>query len=134
MDRYLGRYSEYVYAILRIIVGLLFASHGGQKVLGLFGGMGGNGSAVEALTLMWWVGMIELVGGLLVAIGLLTGWAAFLCSGLMAFAYFIAHAPQGFFPIVNKGEPAVVYCFLFLYIAAHGSGPLSVDASRRRID
>ena len=132
MDRYLGRYAEYVYAVLRIIVGLMFASHGGQKILGLFGGM--NGSSAEAFTFMWWVGMIELVGGLLVAIGLLTSWAAFLCSGLMAFAYFIAHAPQGFFPIVNKGEPAILYCFIFLYIAAHGSGPLSVDASRRRID
>jgi putative oxidoreductase len=132
MDRYLGRYSEYVYALLRIIVGLMFACHGAQKVLGLFGGM--NGSSAEAATLLWWVGLIELVGGLLVAIGFLTSWAAFLCSGLMAFAYFVAHAPQGFFPILNKGEPAILYCFIFLYIATRGSGPLSVDASRRQID
>ena len=132
MDRYLGRYSEYVYAVLRIIVGLMFACHGGQKVLGLFGGM--NGASAEALTFLWWVGLIELVGGLLVAIGFLTSWAAFLCSGLMAFAYFIAHAPQGFFPILNKGEPAILYCFIFLYVATRGSGPLSVDASRRQID
>jgi putative oxidoreductase len=135
MDRYLGRYSEYVYALLRIVAGLMFGCHGGQKVLGFFGGFGGTpGATAEALTLMWWVGLIELVGGLLVGIGLLTSWAAFLCSGLMAFAYFIAHAPQGFFPIVNKGELAVLYCFVFLYIAARGSGPLGIDASRRRID
>jgi putative oxidoreductase len=135
MDRVLGRYSEYFYALLRIIVGLLFASHGAQKVLGWFGGFGGTpGATAEAMTLMWWVGMIELVGGVLVAIGLLTSWAAFLCSGLMAFAYFIAHAPQAFFPIVNKGELAVIYCFLFLFVAARGSGPVSVDASRRRAD
>jgi putative oxidoreductase len=111
---------------MRIIVGLLFACHGGQKVLGLFGG-----APPEAPAFVVWVaGTIELVGGLLVAIGLLTVPAAFVSSGLMAFAYFMAHQPQGLLPIQNHGELAVIYCWIFLYIAAKGSGPLSVDAGR----
>jgi putative oxidoreductase len=86
-----------------------------------------------AAPLMVAAGVIELVGGLLIAIGLLTGWAAFICSGEMAVAYFKAHAdPVLSWPIMNKGELAVLYCFLFLYIAAHGAGIWSVDASRRR--
>jgi len=122
----LARYADRIYAVMRIIVGLLFACHGGQKVLGLFGG-----APPEAPAFVIWVaGTIELVGGLLVAIGLLTVPAAFLSSGLMAFAYFMAHQPQGLLPIQNHGELAVIYCWIFLYIAAKGSGPLSVDAGR----
>jgi putative oxidoreductase len=107
---------------MRIIVGLLFACHGAQKLFGMFGGKGG----AEGMMLLG--GIIEFGGGLLIAIGLLTRPVAFLCSGMMAVAYFMAHAKGGFFPIVNKGELAVVYCFVFLYMFFRGSGPLSADS------
>jgi putative oxidoreductase len=126
MQRWLGRYAEILYAVLRLVAGLLFACHGAQKILGAFGGKPVSGAQV--LT----AGSIELVGGLLIAVGLLTSYAAFLASGLMAFAYFMVHAPGGFWPIVNKGELAVLYCFLFLYMAAHGSGRYSIDAAIRK--
>jgi putative oxidoreductase len=128
MERYLGRWSSYVYAVLRIVAGFLFFQHGAQKILGMLGGMGGQGATAEFLTRAWFAGIIELVGGAMIAVGWLTGWVAFLCSGEMAFAYFLAHAPQGFWPLLNRGELAALYCFLFLYMAARGAGPLSVDA------
>jgi putative oxidoreductase len=124
--RWLGRFSEHFYAILRIVAGLLFACHGAQKLFGVLGGQ----RAEAGLTVT--AGIIEFFGGLLVALGLLTGIAAFIASGEMAAAYFMAHAPQGPWPILNKGELAVVYCFLFLYFAAKGAGIWSVDAARRR--
>ena len=129
MERWLGRYSDAVYALMRLVVGLLFACHGAQK---LFGGFGGQN--LPSSPLMITAGMIEFIGGSLVALGLWAGYAAFLASGHMAVAYFMMHAPGGFWPIVNKGEPAVLYCFVFLYIASRGSGRLSVDtlATRRR--
>jgi putative oxidoreductase len=124
--RFLGRYAEYLYAFLRIVAGLMFLCHGGQKLFGWFG--------AERVTepLMMVAGVIELVGGLLIAIGFLASPAAFIASGEMAAAYFMAHAPHSPFPIVNHGELAVLYCFLFLYIAARGSGRLSVDSAMRR--
>jgi putative oxidoreductase len=106
---------------MRIIVGLLFASHGAQKLFGMFGGKG------NAAGTMLFAGIIELAGGLLIALGLLTRPAAFVSSGLMAVAYFMAHAGSGWHPVMNKGELAVVYCFLFLYMFFRGAGPLSVD-------
>ncbi len=126
MSRFLGRYSPIVYALMRIIIGLLFACHGGQKVLGMFADPAhpAGGPLPPMIALGGW---IELVGGFMVALGLLGDWAAFICSGQMAVAYFMAHAKGGFFPIQNHGEPAVMYCFVFLYIAFHGSGILSVD-------
>jgi putative oxidoreductase len=127
MDRWLGRHAERAYALLRIVAGILFACHGAQK---LFGALGGT--AMTSNPMMLVAGIIEFGGGLLIAIGLLTSWVAFIASGEMAVAYFMAHAKGGFWPIVNKGEPAVLYCFLFLYIAARGSGPYSVDAAMRR--
>jgi len=123
MERWLGRYSEVVYALMRMVVGLLFACHGAQKLFGVFGGQN-----IPSSPLMVTAGMIELIGGGLVALGLWAGYAAFVASGHMAVAYFMMHAPGGFWPIVNKGEPAVLYCFVFLYIASRGSGRLSVDA------
>lgn len=114
--------SGYVYALMRIVVGLAFAQHGAQKLFGLFGGVDGGGASVEILSLMGVAGVIELGGGLLVAIGLLTRIAAFLASGLMACAYFMAHAGRGFWPIENQGELAVLFCFVFLYIAFRGGG------------
>ena len=126
MERFLGRYAPHLYAILRIIAGLMFAMHGTQK---LFGWPGGKEPAGVAL--MRVAGVIELAGGLLIAIGLFTSIAAFIASGEMAVAYFKAHAPNGFWPILNEGELAVLYCFLFLFMAAYGSGIWSVDAARR---
>lgn len=123
MERWLGKYSAVSYALMRIVVGALFACHGAQKLFGAFGGQSQLGNP-----LMVAGGVIEFVGGGLVALGLFAGYAAFLTSGMMAVAYFMAHAPGGFWPIVNRGELAVVYCFIFLYIASRGSGRLSVDA------
>ena len=123
MERWLGRYSEVVYALMRMVVGLLFACHGAQKLFGVFGGQN-----IPSSPLMVTAGVIELIGGGLVALGLWAGYAAFVASGHMAVAYFMMHAPGGFWPIANKGEPAVLFCFIFLYIASRGSGRLSVDA------
>jgi len=120
----LDRYHDTVYCIMRLIVGLLFASHGGQKILGF--PPGGHGAPEDMMGMLgaW----IELAGGLLVALGFLTRIAAFIASGEMAVAYFMMHAKGGFFPIVNHGEAAVFYCFAFLYIFFYGSGRLSLDA------
>jgi putative oxidoreductase len=111
------------YALMRLVVGLLFACHGAQKLFGVF-----RGQDLPSSPLMVTAGMIELIGGGLVALGLWAGFAGFVASGHMAVAYFLVHAPGGFWPIVNKGELAVLYCFVFLYIASRGSGRLSVDA------
>jgi len=127
MDRFLGRHAERIYILLRVVAGLLFACHGAQK---LFGALGGKAMTSDPMMLV--AGIIEFGGGLLIALGFLTSWAAFLASGQMAAAYFMVHAKGGFWPIINKGELAVVYCFLFLYIAARGAGPYSVDAAMRK--
>ena len=121
---FLNRYADTVFCIMRLIVGLLFACHGGQKVLGF--PPGGHGTPTEMLGLVgaW----IELVGGFMIALGLGTRIAAFISSGEMAVGYFMAHAPGGFFPIQNHGEPAVMYCFIFLFILFYGPGRLSIDA------
>jgi putative oxidoreductase len=122
MERTLGKFAPHLYVLLRIIAGLLFACHGAQKLFGLFGGAGGQtGAAVPLVSLMGLAGVIELVGGLLIAFGILTSYAAFVASGQMAVAYFMQHFPRGFWPIRNEGELAVVYCFLFLYMAANGA-------------
>lgn len=127
MERFLAPYKETIYAAFRIVVGLLFACHGAQKLLGMFGGI--PAEHLNALT--YTAGAIELVGGLAVAVGFQASLAAFLCSGTMAVAYFMGHQPQGLLPIQNQGELAVLYCFAFLVIAAKGSGRLSVDESMR---
>jgi len=122
MQSPLAPYAPYLYALLRIIAGLLFAQHGVQK---LFGWLGAS-SAVPLLSQRGLAGVIECFGGLAIAIGAFTSPIAFLASGQMAVAYFQAHLPRGFWPIQNGGELAVLYCFLFLYIAARGSGKWSV--------
>ena len=127
MDGRLARFSEIAFALMRFVAGVLFACHGAQKLFGMFGGKVMTGS-----TLIMAAAVIELVGGVLIAIGLLTRAAAFISSGEMAVAYFKAHAPGGFWPIQNKGEAAVIFCFVFLFIAAHGGGRYSVDAVLRR--
>ena len=126
----LARFSEPIYGAFRIFFGILFAFHGAQKLLGLFGGQ-----MQPVASQLWVAGVIELVGGILIAIGFMAGIAAFIASGEMAFAYFLAHAPRGTLPIQNGGELAMIYCFAFLYIAARGAGSLSVDgrcARRKR--
>ena len=123
MERAVSKYAPHLYVLLRIVAGLLFACHGAQKLFGVFGGPGGQpGASVPLFSLMGLAGCIELVGGLLIAFGVLTSLAAFIASGQMAFAYFMGHFPRGFWPIQNGGELAVLYCFLFLYIAANGVG------------
>jgi putative oxidoreductase len=113
---------------MRIIIGFLFMFHGAEKILGMFGGMPpGTGGRVAFLSFLWFGGMLELFGGFLVCIGLFTRFTAFILSGEMAVAYFMAHFPKGFWPFVNGGEPAVVYCFVFLFFAASGAGLFSVD-------
>lgn len=133
MNKISGRYAEAAYALMRLIVGLLFACHGAQKIFGAFGGFRGKPGATAPLgSLVGVGGLIELVAGLLIALGLFAGLAAFLASGMMAVAYFMAHAPKGFWPILNGGELAVAYCFVFLCIASRGSGHWSVDFARSR--
>ena len=123
MQRFLNQYSEPGYAALRIVAGFLFACHGAQKLFGVFGGHA-ELSDPEGLA----AGIIEFGGGSMVAVGLLSSYAAFIASGEMAVAYFKAHAPRGFWPIMNFGELAALYSFLFLYIASRGSGSFSLDA------
>jgi putative oxidoreductase len=127
MERWLGRLSDLFYAALRFVAGAMFACHGAQKLFGALGGQKMTGSP-----LMLTAGIIELVGGLLIAFGLLGGWAAFVAAGQMAFAYFMAHAPKSPWPILNGGELAVLYCFVFLFVATRGSGPISLDAALGR--
>jgi putative oxidoreductase len=129
MTRWLGRFSPYCYALLRIVAGMMFAVHGAMKVFGWPGTKG----AMPIASLPGAAGIIELVCGVLIMIGLLASFAAFLASGEMAYAYFTVHAfppggPHIFWPPLNGGELAVLYCFLFLYIATRGSGVWSVDA------
>lgn len=117
--KWLGKYSDYAYALLRIMAGIMFAFHGAQKLLGVFAQ-----SQPPVGTQLWFAGIIELLGGLAVMLGLGTRLAAFLCSGEMAVAYFQAHwkfqMNSNFFPIMNHGELALLYCFLFLFIATRG--------------
>jgi putative oxidoreductase len=122
MQAFLAPYSPYLYALLRIVAGLLFVQHGVQKLFGWLGGMG----PVPLTSQMGVAGIIETLGGLAIALGLFTSPVAFLASGQMAVAYFQAHLPRGFWPILNGGELAVLNCFLFLYIAARGSGKWSL--------
>jgi putative oxidoreductase len=127
MERVLGRYSEVAYALLRIVAGFLFACHGAQKILGLFGGVDDAGGTAS-FGLIWVAGIIELVGGLLIATGFQAATAAFLCSGQMAVAYFMAHQGRALLPIQNEGELAALYSFVFLFIATRGSGIWSLGS------
>jgi putative oxidoreductase len=127
------RYAPQVYALFRIVTGFLFLFHGLQKVFGMFGGVGGQGGSVPLGSLFGAAGIIEIVASVLIMLGLFTRIAAFIASGEMAAAYFIAHFPMGLVPIQNGGELAVLYCFAFLYIAARGPGICSLDGMRRRV-
>ena len=117
-------------SILRIMSGLLLLQHGTAKYLGFPSGAVPPNLPWNSMPGL--AGIVELVAGILLVLGLFTRPAAFIASGMTAVAYFYAHAPQGFFPILNKGELAVLYCFVFLYIAAAGAGPWSIDAVRKK--
>ena len=114
-------------SVLRIVAALIFLEHGAQK---LFGVPAGATPGPEMMTLSWWAGVIELVAGGLLLAGLFTRAAAFVASGEMAFAYWMAHAPQNPFPVNNGGDAAILYCFVFLHLAFAGGGPWSLDARR----
>jgi putative oxidoreductase len=122
--------SEVVFSVARMVVGFTFCLHGVTKMFGVLS----RDEPVELLSQAGASGAIELVAGALIMVGLYTPWAAFLASGLMAFAYFLSHQPRGFWPIENGGEPAVLYCFVFLYFATRGSGPISLDRMLRGRD
>jgi putative oxidoreductase len=125
MATFMQSFQSQTYAALRIVAGLLFLWHGASKLFGF------PTPAPDAPAFIIYVaGGIELVGGALVMVGLFTRWAAFLCSGLMAAAYWMAHGTKALFPIENGGELAALYCFVFLCISARGAGIWSVDASR----
>ncbi len=126
----LSPYAPYTLAALRVMAGLLFLAHGTQK---LFGFPPSNGPAPELLSLRGIGGVIEIVTGALIALGLFTRPAAFLASGQMAVAYFLFHAPRGFFPAVNGGDAAILFCFVFLYLVTAGPGALSLDGRRPRV-
>jgi putative oxidoreductase len=123
-----GRYAPQALSLLRIVAALLFLQHATGKLFG-FPPIGMN---PPALSLYWIAGVIELIGSLLLLAGFLSRPVAFLLSGEMAIAYWIVHAPQSTFPILNHGESAILFCFIFLLIAAAGPGPWSLDASRRK--
>ena len=124
--------EPYVLSLLRIVAGFTFSLHGFQKLFVLLGGMGGTGAKAQFFSLIWFAGFLELVGGLLLILGLFTVPTAFLLSGLMAAAYFMAHFPKGFWPILNGGELAALYCFVFLYLFTAGPGPWSLDRLLRK--
>ena len=131
MERFLGRYATYLYAILRIVTGFMFFWHGSQKLLGYPPQQLPPGQTTPAglNTSSAIGGGIELIGGFLVMIGLFTSVSAFICSGMMAVAYWFWHfSPSAWLPLQNRGELAALYCFVFLYIAARGSGVWSVES------
>lgn len=117
-------------AVLRIVAGFLFLCHGVQKALGLFGGLGGHAAAMGSM--LWAAGWIETLGGILIMLGAFTRPVAFVLCGTMAAAYFIGHAPKALLPLQNGGEPAVLFCFVFLYLCLAGGGAWSVDSLRGR--
>jgi len=125
--RQLTRFTEPAYAVMRIVLAFLFLSHGLQKTFGILGGHRMPPGSIYGIA-----GIIELTLGTLIAIGLLTRWAAFVASGEMAVAYFHSHAPRGGLPVQNEGEMAVALCFVFLYVATRGAGRWSVDAATGR--
>ena len=124
----LGAYSDYIYSVVRIVIGFLYWQHGAQKLFGVFG----QEQTVELFSRFGLAGVIEVVGGTLIVLGLFAPWAAFIASGELAVAYFLAHFPRAFWPVMNGGEPAVLFCFVFLFLASRGSGVWSLDSLIRR--
>ena len=128
MPAFMRGYESQTYALMRIVVGLLFLWHGTQKLFDF--PIAGARPDQMPVPMFYTAGIIEFFGGAFVMVGLLSRWSAFLCSGLMAAAYWIAHGTNSLFPIENRGELAALYCFAFLYIAAKGPGIWSVDGAR----
>lgn len=125
---FLKPYTECIHDTVRIVAGVLFFQHGARKIFGVLGAE----ESVEIVSLVGLAGVVELLAGTLIAVGLFTPWAAFISSGQMAVAFFIAHVPRGsLWPIANGGEPAVLFCFLFLYLASRDSGDWSLDRMLR---
>ena len=127
--RFLEQGKEYAISLYRIVIGLLFVSHGAASLFGLFGS---TKTIAFALWPGWWAAAIQLVAGALVLVGLFTRVAALLCSGSMAYAYFTVHLPKSFYPMINGGEAAVQFCWAFLLVAFLGSGAWSIDRLLRR--
>lgn len=123
----LNRWQPQMLGVLRIVTALTFTSHGTMKLLGF-----PQGSPPPSGSLAWYGGFFELIGGILLALGLFTRPVAFVLSGVMAVAYFAVHAPQSFFPVLNGGDAAILYCFVFLYFIFAGPGAFSVDGARNR--
>ncbi len=123
--------APYLLSILRIVAAFLFTQVGTAKLVAFPAAIMPGGGTAPITSLPGIAGIIESIGGPLLLFGLFTRPVAFLLSGEMAFAYFIGHAPHGFWPVINQGAPAVFYCFLFLYLSAAGAGPWSLDAMRR---
>lgn len=127
-----NKLAEWALTVLRIIVGFLLMPHGAQKLFGSFGAMGGSGPTASFPGLMWFAAVIEFFGGLGILLGVFTRPIAFVLSGHMAVAYFMVHTSRGFWPLVNRGELAVLYCFVFLFLAAAGGGPYTVERLWRK--
>lgn len=125
-----ARWAPYLQSVLRIVAAFSFVTHGTQKLFAV--PAVGPREPVDLVSLAGLAGVLETFGGLLLLVGLFTGPVALLLSGEMAVAYFLRHAPQGFWPILNRGEVAALFCFIWLYLAAAGPGPWSLDALRRR--
>jgi putative oxidoreductase len=124
---FMARFEEATLGLLHLVAGFLIAQHGAQKLFGAFGGMPPAGGSAPLATKFGAAGIIEFVGGVLIALGLFTRPVAFILAGELAVAYFQVHAPNGFWPLLNKGELAVLYCFVFFYLSARGAGKYSVD-------
>jgi putative oxidoreductase len=127
-----GSFAPYVRSILRIVAAFLFVQYGTTKLFAYPAAVMPGGGTAPITSLAGVAGALELVGGALLLVGWLTRPVAFLLAGEMAVAYFVAHAPNGFWPVLNGGAPAVSFCFLWLYLSVAGSGPWSIDACRRR--
>lgn len=125
-------WSPDLLSILRIVVAFLFIQFGTGKIFALPAAIMPEGGTAPFGTLAWFAGFLETFGGLFILLGLFTRPVAFLLSGEMAFAYFIGHAPQGFWPVLNQGHSAILFCFVFLYFSSAGAGPWSLDALRER--
>jgi putative oxidoreductase len=128
MKPFMSNYNSQIYALMRIIAGFLFLWHGAQKLFGFPTAMPGGVPAF----ITYVAGPIELIGGILIMIGLFTRWSAFLASGLMASAYWMAHGTKALLPIQNNGELAALYCFVFLFISTQGGGIWSIDDAQKR--
>ena len=125
-------WAPHLLAILRIVTAFLFMQVGSAKLFAFPAAIMPGGGTAPAGSLAWFAGVLEVFGGAFILLGWLTRPVAFLLSGEMAVAYFYGHAPQGFWPVLNGGAPAALYCFLFLYLSAAGPGPWSIDAARRK--